>query len=107
MSKFEITHYGDPPTILKHTPFEAIPWTVPADGVAADANGRKIVPAGTILPANDATAKGVLLSPADVTYGDAAGAIVVNGYIDLAKVTDAGLAPTAEAKTAMPKVTFE
>lgn len=44
-------------------------------------NGRVIVPMGAVIPANDATAKGILYEDIDVTDGDAAGSIVTKGTI--------------------------
>lgn len=40
-----------------------------------------IVPAGAVIPANDATAKGILYEDIDVTYGEQLGSIVTNGTI--------------------------
>ena len=42
---------------------------------------RTIVPAGAVIPANGATAVGILYEDIDVTDGDAAGSIVVEGTI--------------------------
>lgn len=44
-------------------------------------NGRTIVPAGAVIPANGATAKGILYEDIDVTDGDAMGSIVTRGVI--------------------------
>ena len=44
-------------------------------------NNRAIVPMGAIIPANDATAKGILYEDIDVTDGDAPGSIVTRGVI--------------------------
>lgn len=44
-------------------------------------NGRVIVPAGAVIPANGATAKGILYEDIDVTDGDAFGSIVTKGTI--------------------------
>lgn len=44
-------------------------------------NGRKVVPAGAVIPANDATAKGILYEDIDVTDGAKAGSIVTAGTI--------------------------
>ena len=44
-------------------------------------NGRVIVPAGAVIPANGATAKGILYEDIDVTDGDAFGSIVTKGVI--------------------------
>ena len=40
-----------------------------------------IVPAGAVIPANDATAKGILYEDIDVTYGEQLGSIVTTGTI--------------------------
>jgi len=44
-------------------------------------NGRTIVPAGAVIPANGATAVGILYEDIDVTDGAAAGSIVTKGTI--------------------------
>ena len=46
--------------ILKFFPYKAAACLVSASGVQADANGKKIVKAGTPFPANDATCLGYL-----------------------------------------------
>lgn len=50
-------------------------------GVDADANGRKIVKAGTVWPANDATAKGLVYSDVDVTEGPQPGAVLYEAWV--------------------------
>lgn len=50
-------------------------------GVDADANGRKIVKAGTVWPANDATAVGLVYTDVDVTEGPQPGAILREAYV--------------------------
>ena len=66
-------------------------------------NGRKIVPAGAIVPANGSTAKGILYEDIDVTDGAAAGSIVTKG-----KVYEDRLPAAAEsdAKTALKGIIF-
>lgn len=56
---------------------------IPADHpqVQTRDNGRKVVPAGAVIPANDATAKGILYEDIDVTDGAKAGSIVTAGTI--------------------------
>lgn len=44
-------------------------------------NGRTIVPMGAVIPANGATAKGILYEDIDVTDGAAPGSIVTQGVI--------------------------
>lgn len=92
-----------PVEVLANDHFVAIPYTVSATGVTADADGMKIVKAGTILPANDATAKGVLLHDTDVTDGDRTDAIVIHGFIKSAALP---AAPAAEAVTALKQISF-
>lgn len=72
-------------------------------GVQADANGKKIVKAGTILPANDATAEGILYTDVDVTNGPQPGSLIVEAYVLEARLHTA---PTTEAKASLKKITF-
>lgn len=44
-------------------------------------NGRKVVPAGAVIPANGATAKGILFEDIDVTEGAKPGSVVIEGTI--------------------------
>ena len=72
-------------------------------GVTANAKGRKVVKAGTIYPANDATAKGIVYKDVDVTNGPQPGSVIVEAYILEARLHTA---PSAAAKTALTKITF-
>lgn len=44
-------------------------------------NGRKVVPAGAVIPSNDGNAVGILFEDIDVTEGAKAGSIVTEGVI--------------------------
>lgn len=55
--------------------------TVPASMGTDDGAGHKTVAAGTILPANDATAKGILFEDVDVTYGNSEGSLMIAGRV--------------------------
>lgn len=66
-----------------------------------DDGDRKILPAGTIFPSNDAKAKGIVIDDADVTNGAVPIGLIVEGYILPQRLP---VAPTAEAKTAMPEI---
>ena len=69
--------------------------------LAVTEEGRKIVKAGTIFPANDATAIGVILNDYDVTDGDQMAAVVIHGFVLEAKL------PAAPAGTVnLPQITF-
>ena len=66
-------------------------------------NGRTIVPAGAIIPANGATAKGVLYEDIDVTNGAAPGSIVTKGKIYEDRLPAAAV---SDAKTALTGIIF-
>jgi len=117
MSKFLQTDFANKKEILKFPDhYVAVAVTVDSAGVTANAEGRKIVPAGTIMGGgvlddqtklatkiNAAGAEGVLFNDTDVTYGPAPGAMVIHGFIDLNKIPEA---PVAEAKAALKLITF-
>lgn len=88
---------------LASAKFQSFTTQVESAGVAADANGRKIVPAGTILPANDATAEGILMHDTDVTEGPQAAALIVEAYVIPERLP---VAPAAEAITALNEIKF-
>lgn len=73
------------------------------DAAAVSVDGRKVIKAGTIYPANDATAKGVVWTDYDVTNGDVTGALVIHGFVKTAALP---AAPADAAKTALPMVAF-
>ena len=73
------------------------------DAAAATVDGRKIIKAGTIYPANGASAKGVVWADYDVTDGDVTGALIIHGFVKTAALP---AAPATEAKAALPMVAF-
>ena len=97
--------YGNKTEILMHPDhYVAFAHTfLQDDAKAVVVDGRKIVKAGTIYPANDATAKGVVFYDVDVTDGDATGALIVHGFI---KESALPAAPEATAKAALKLVHF-
>lgn len=117
MGKFVKTSYTTPKEILKFPDHHmSVAVTVNDVGVTANAEGRKIVPAGTLLgggfltnrsvkvaKVNDATTQGVLRYDVDVTQGPASGAAVIHGFVDLKKLPEA---PVAEAVAALKQITF-
>ncbi|MRX54837.1 hypothetical protein GJU41_12715 [Bacillus idriensis] len=117
MSKFVETTYTNTKSIVKFPDhYVNLAVTVSDAGVAANADGKKIVPAGTILgggflasesvlavKTNGAGAEGVLFNDTDVTYGPAPGAAMIHGFVDLDKLPEA---PAAEAVTALKQITF-
>lgn len=68
-----------------------------AQSGATNVNGRKYVKMGTIYPANDATAEGIVYEDVDVTTGNMPGSVVVKGvvYEDRLPVALANAAKTA------------
>lgn len=110
--RYTETTYGNGKEILKFPDhYVAIPVTVDDTGVAANADGKKIVPKGTIVGGgvladptvkvtvqNDADAEGVLFNDADVTDGPVGCAMLIHGFPALDKLP---AAPTPEAKTAL------
>ncbi|WP_054777550.1 hypothetical protein [Lacticaseibacillus saniviri] len=65
---------------------------------AIDDAGRKLIPAGTIWPANDATAKGITINTVDVTENAQPVGVIVEGYLLAQRLP---VAPSDAAKTAM------
>lgn len=65
------------------------------DSVAVDEDGRKIIKSGTIYPANDSTAEGIVRNDIDVTDEDTIGSLVVHADVTEKKLPKA---PSAEAK---------
>ena len=73
-------------------------------GLATLVGNRYIVKAGTIFPANDATAKGVVLNDYDVTDGDQNMAVVIHGFIKTSALPVAPSAGTPQSQDATTKV---
>jgi len=119
--KFVQTDYGNTKQILKFPDhYVAIPVTVDNAGVTANSDGKKIVPAGTIVGGGTladpevmvkkatttedvSNAEGVLLNDVDVTYGPAPGAMIIHGFIDETKIP---AAPDDAEHTALKQITF-
>lgn len=98
----------------------SIPVQVTNTGVSANDNGRKIIKAGTpvggdtnvllnrntvLAVANGATAQGIVLHDVDVTEGQENATMLVAGYVDINKI-DTDARPSADAQTALTKITF-
>lgn len=115
--KYTQTDYGNTKKIIKLIDhYVNLPITVDDTGITANADGKKIVPAGTIMgggvftsetvkatAVNGAGSEGVLFNDVDVTYGPASGALLIHGFVDLDKLP---VAPSAEAITALKQITF-
>ncbi len=96
--KFKNTSVAGDKIILANDHYVAMPYN--CSSITANSDG--IIPAGTIIPANDATAIGVLLT--DVIKADNPnGTIVIHGFITASKLP---VAPAANAKTALNMIKF-
>lgn len=73
------------------------------DAAAVTVDGRKIIKAGTIYPANDATALGVVFYDVDVTDGDQNGTLIVHGFIKTGAIP---AIPASAAKSALKGIQF-
>lgn len=101
-----VKNYGKTEQInfLASAKYVAFTYQVSDAGVAANSEGKKIVPAGTVYPANDATAIGILMNDVDVTHGPQPASVIVEGYIIEARLP---VAPEATAaKPAMKEIKF-
>ena len=89
--------------ILASEKYTAFTIQVTNDGVASDDDGRKVIKQGTIWPANDATARGIILNDVDVTHSSALASLMVGGYVYKDRLP---VAPTTEAASGLVNITF-
>ena len=89
-------------------------------GVDADANGKKIIKAGTpvggttsvltnrqtVLTKGASNAQGVVLHDVDVTDGDGRATLVIAGYVDLYKLDADVVSIVSDATATLTKITF-
>lgn len=98
MSYTNVEKYSEMPSfIASAVGLRQVTQQIPQTMGVQDGN-KKIVPAGTMFPSNDASAIGVIFEPVNVTYGDHAGSVVVGGHLYGNRIP---VAPTAAAKTAL------
>ncbi|MBC2579987.1 hypothetical protein [Clostridium sp. DJ247] len=88
--------------------FVAVPVKIDATAITADAQGKKIVPLGSIVDktgkvVNDGTAFGITYNEIDVTGGTEAVSVVIHGFIDS---TQLPVTPDATAIAAMKQITI-
>lgn len=97
---FKQTDYAGQKNILAYPDgYECIEVKLEKATSLAVADGdRKVVKAGAIYPANDATAYGIILNDYDVTDGDVMGALLIAGAVNLAAL------PAEPAEAALPKL---
>ncbi|MCI8655478.1 MAG: hypothetical protein HFJ48_06405 [Clostridia bacterium] len=87
---------------LASAKFQNFTYQVDDTGVEADANGKKIVQAGTVFK-KDGVAVGLVFADVDVTNGPQAAAIMVEGYVLEARLP---AEVSAEDKAAMKEIKF-
>jgi hypothetical protein len=88
---------------LASAKFQSFTTQVSDSGVEVGEDGRKVVPAGTVYPANDATAQGILLNDVDVTEGPQPGALIVEAYVIEERLP---AAVSAEAKPVLTEIKY-
>lgn len=104
MSKLQTEQISGTKDIRKFDHTVSIPYKVSQETTGVQTvDGIKVIPAGTILPANDATAMGVVLSDTVVEYGTVAAPLVVHGFLDGTKLP---AQPTTEAVAALKQIHF-
>lgn len=84
--------------VLANDHYVALPYD--CSEITANANG--VIPAGTIIPANDATAKGVLLHDV-IKAENPVGALIVHGFIEKTRLP---APPESGAYSALKGITF-
>lgn len=87
---------------LASAKFQNFTYQVDDTGVKADANGKKIVQAGTVFK-KDGVAVGLVFADVDVTNGPQAAAIMVEGYVLEARLP---AEVSTEDKAAMKEIKF-
>lgn len=107
MMKFTIKEYDSAKHILAIPDhYVAIARTAKkataASGMVVSENGRFIIKAGTVYPANNETAIGLVMQDYDVTDSDASMAIIIHGFVRKDRL------PTTlseAAKSVLPQIT--
>lgn len=70
-----------PGWFLAHEECERKTRQISQTGATVTDNGAKYVKMGTIYPANDATAEGIVYEDVDVSTGDMPGSVVLSGVV--------------------------
>jgi len=124
MGFYAETSYSNTKQILLCDHKVAINVLVSDSGIVANSDGKKIVPAGTIVGGSTkpvlanrgepvvkkntqgvdgSAAEGVLLYDVDVTHGANTGAMIIHGFVLLDRLPEA---PCADAIAALKDITF-
>lgn len=92
-----------PGYFLAHEECTRVTKTIPQSLATTAENGTKYVKMGTVFPANDATAIGIVYEDVDVTTGNMPGSVVTAGTVYESRLHTA---PAAAAKSAMANIKF-
>lgn len=87
---------------LASAKYQNFTYQVDDTDIVADANGKKVVKAGTVYK-KDGKAIGLVFADVDVTYGPQPAAIMVEGYVLEARLPET---VADEDKTAMTGIKF-
>lgn len=111
--------YENTPEFLKSADFQNVSCTVSDEGVAADEDGKKIVPAGSFLDKDGVAVHisqngsvssvpvGILFSPVDVTCGPQPGALMIDGSVNTERLPEEYAADAVqELIPKMPHIKF-
>lgn len=74
-----------------------------AGGMVVSENGRFIIKAGTVYPANNETAIGLVMQDYDVTDSDASMAIIIHGFVREDRLPEV---LSKAVKSALPQITL-
>lgn len=91
-----------PGYFLAHEECTRVTKQMPQSGASTAANGGLYVPMGTIFPADDATAIGIVYEDVDVTSGDMPGSVVTAGTVYEDRLTI-----SSDAKSALETAGFK
>lgn len=75
-----------PGYFLEHEECERKTREIPQSLATTAADGSKYVKMGTVFPANDATAEGIVYEDVDVTTGNMPGSVVLSGVVNTDKL---------------------
>ncbi|MEN2467949.1 hypothetical protein [Ornithinibacillus sp. JPR2-1] len=96
--------YNSQPAFVSSDKIVSRTRTATQDMGVEDDKGRKIVKAGTVYPANDGTAEGIVLHDVDVTFNNQPVGVMVEGYVYESRLPET---VSDAAKKALKLIVFE
>lgn len=109
MGRIKVTEYGGQSEFLldRNYTTEGYKFLTSGAYVTTNADGTKVVKAGTPIPANDNTCIGLALKDYDVTEDNFCGAIVNFGRVNKSKCKYLTSAIDNAAVAVLPRIIFE